>query len=145
MVLGFMQRFPNGEPTNFKEKILSGEKIHSIRQGDRWQAGYFLHMAYGVRTNTYQQFNQGVKALEKVISTQDVFMTLLNGKLEITVDDCYLTQLGIESLIKNDGVTRKQFIDWFFPKKAEVYSGQIIHWTGLKYTHRSPHPPLQHP
>jgi hypothetical protein len=67
MVLGFKKEFPWGGPTYFKEKILIGAgygpphppKIHTIRAGDRWGAGMTIHMANGVRTKNYQQFNIG--------------------------------------------------------------------------------------
>ena len=133
MILGFKKRFEDGEPTNFKEKILAGEKIHSMREGYRWKAGYYIHMAYGVRTKDYVQFNWNINELTECKSTQNVFMTFLDKQLEITVQGKDLSKDEIELLIKNDGLTREQFIKWFFPKKAEIWSGQIIHWTNFKY------------
>ena len=58
MILGFKQKFPWGEPTYFKEKILAGvgygpiagrPKIHTIWDGFRWEKGMNIQMAYGVR------------------------------------------------------------------------------------------------
>lgn len=34
---------PWGQPTNFKEKIQAGVKIHTFRMGDRWQPGMLIH------------------------------------------------------------------------------------------------------
>ncbi len=47
-VLTFSKVFPQkhinaGEPTNFKEKILSGEKIHTIRpETNKWKIGTLI-------------------------------------------------------------------------------------------------------
>ena len=48
MILAFKTKFPDGTTTDFVNKILNGSKIHTLRQGERWQAGYFVH--YGSRT-----------------------------------------------------------------------------------------------
>ena len=53
--------------------------------------------------------------------------------LEITIGNKYLEPLQIYLLIKNDGLTREQFLAWFFPKKVDEWSGKIIHWTDFKY------------
>jgi len=144
MLLGFKEFFHDGKPTFFKKKILAGVgivrenillgiKIHTIREGERWKPGYFIHMATGVRTKGYNQFNSSYPQLQKCISTQQIFMSYFDGMLEITVDNTYLSSHEIDTLIQNDGLTRDQFINWFFKKNADVWSGQIIHWTNFKY------------
>jgi len=100
MICGFQQKFPWGEPTWFREKILAGAgyattethplrqllnhilepKIHTIRPGNRWRAGMPIQMAYGVRTKNYQQFNKGIPELEKVVSVQHVKITWVGAK-----------------------------------------------------------------
>jgi hypothetical protein len=142
MILGFKQKFPDGTPTHFEEKIYAGvapelykdfePKIHSMREGERWRAGMDIQMAYGVRTKQYRQFNKGVSKLEKCISTQHVFMTY-DWQLEVSISGRELTPEEISVLIKNDGLTRQQFIDWFFPDNKDEWSGQIIHWTEFRY------------
>lgn len=140
MILGFKKQMPDGTETNFKEKIYAGvgliqgymPKLHSIREGERWSEGDIIHMAYGVRTKHYEQFNKGISELSTCISVQEIFMTY-DGALEITIDDSYMYFLDVEKLIANDGLTRSSFINWFFPSKKDYFSGQIIHWTNLKY------------
>ncbi|HEY9362182.1 MAG TPA: hypothetical protein VIQ00_02890 [Chitinophagaceae bacterium] len=132
MILGFKQQFPDNTPTNFKEKILSGEKIHSIRAGNRWKPGMSIQMAYGVRTKNYKQFNYCRSKFERCVSVQRIFITY-ECELEITVGMNELTPMQIAKLIKNDGLTRDQFIDWFLPEKVSEFSGQIIHWTDYQY------------
>jgi len=112
MVLGFKQKFPWGEPTCFREKILlcvagatPGKKVlcdfsqgfqklpkieiypklHTIRAGNRWKPGQKIHMAYGVRTKNYEQFNKGIPELEFVKSVQNIEMKLEPGCLLVTV------------------------------------------------------------
>jgi hypothetical protein len=135
MILAFKKTFPDSTATDFENKILQGSKIHTLREGERWQEGYFIHMATGVRTKKYNQFNTAREDLQKCKNTQEVFMTYNKyGALEVTIDDdLYLMQSQIDSLIRNDGLIREQFIAWFFPKGKDVWSGQIIHWTDFKY------------
>lgn len=144
MILGFKQLFEDRTPTFFEEKILSGVglmplhelagnmKIHSMREGCRWNSGMPIQMAYGVRTKHYRQFNKGIERLSTCISTQNVFMTL-GHVLEIVVDDRELMRSEVNMLILNDGLTYEEFIKWFFPKTAFMWKGQIIHWTYFKY------------
>lgn len=42
----------------FRQKILDGTKIHTIRDdpNDRWQAGKIIHAATGVMTKNYDCF-----------------------------------------------------------------------------------------
>jgi hypothetical protein len=132
MILGFKQKFKDGTPTNFESKILTGEKIHSLREGDRWRAGKSIQMAFGVRTKKYRQFNINNPELQTCISRQRIFMTH-TYEIEITIGYKYLMPHEIDLLIKNDGLTRQQFIDWFFPNKKDEWIGEIIHWTNFRY------------
>jgi hypothetical protein len=160
MILGFKQNFKDGSPTWFAAKILKGSKcdlyndykrivkafdelpfsppcpkIHSLREGKRWKPGMSIQMAYGVRSRNYYQFNSGATDLTTCKSTQDIFMTYDGYALEITVaHSIYMMPHQIDLLIKNDGLTREQFLGWFFPNKKDEWSGQIIHWTDFKYT-----------
>lgn len=133
MILGFKQQFPDKTPTNFKEKILSGEKIHSIRAGYRWSLGMTIQMAYGVRTKNYNQFNKERSGLDQCLGLQMIDMCFKSGMLSIVVDGIYLGGESEFLLFKNDGLTATQFLNWFFPKGKGEFSGQIIHWTNFKY------------
>ena len=145
MILGFKTHLQDGMPTFFEQKIKLGigipqlwgidiPKIHSLREDvhDRWQAGNSIQMAYDVRTKNYRQFNNDIPELSTCKSTQEIFMTY-NWCVEISVDDRYLHRKEIEQLIDNDGLTERQFVDWFFPKGKTKFSGKIIHWTDFKY------------
>ncbi|MDI3319151.1 hypothetical protein [Pinibacter soli] len=143
MILGFKKKFADGTPTLFKEKILAGvglipmsaandlKKIHSLREGDRWRSGMEIHMAYGVNTKQYVQFNKGIPELSKCKSTQEVFMLLYRGILVVHIDGHNFNDVNL--LITNDGLTDQQFTDWFFPNSDSIWRGQIIHWTDFRY------------
>jgi hypothetical protein len=146
MTLGFKTTFTDGTPTHFVEKIMASvpkfkfayqafePKIHSLREDphNRWKKDAHIHMATGVRSNYYKQFNEGIAELEKCKSTQRIFMTL-DFALEITVDGKYLHFDEVQLLIKNDGLNYNQFVKWFFPDGMGEWSGKIIHWTDFKY------------
>lgn len=135
MILGFKQQFADGTPTDFERKILTGEKIHSIRAGERWYAGMSIQMAFGVRTKNYRQFNKGIDNLSTALHVQKVFMTYAgHGLPDIVIGMLnYLTPAETLKLIANDGLTKEQFIAWFFPGGKGNLKGQVIHWTDFKY------------
>jgi hypothetical protein len=133
MILGFKQKFPDGTPTNFKEKILKGTKIHSMREGDRWRKGLSIQMAYGVRSKQYEQFNKGISQFETCKSVQKVEMErLISGALKVKIDGRQLYEFEIVALIQNDGLSVERFMKWFF-HRHNSWKGQIIHWTDYKY------------
>jgi hypothetical protein len=136
MILGFKTHFPDGELTYLEEQIIDGTKIHSLREDPkgRWRKGRSIQMATGVRSKQYEQFNKGLERLETCTGIQHCSMTYhADEVLKILVDDRSLMPHEIQDLIKNDGLTRKHFVEWFFPKKNQEWSGKIIHWTNFRY------------
>jgi hypothetical protein len=141
MIIGFKKTFPWGSPTLFKEKILGSfqcnghrAKYHSIRKGERWAPGMFIHLAYGVRTKKYECFQLAtVKTVQRIIiSARDKkILTARRG-----IDNNYiihfrkLKEFEIENLAVNDGFDSvTDFWKWF----DQDMSGQIISWTGKLY------------
>lgn len=139
MLLGF-KKYINGQPTHFKEKILAclskngyTPKLHTIRKSKRFMPGTKLHMAYGVRTKFYEQFNYDIPELEKCESTQDIKIEWKDDWVEIFIDgkiinaeNCFKVHL----LAQNDGFDSiNDFLEYF----NENFEGQIIHWTDFKY------------
>lgn len=120
MILSFKNQFP--------EKILSGSKIHSIREDPhgRWKPGRKIHMATGVRTKKYHCFKESV-----CVSVQ-IFTIYLDqsGSLVVWIDGHKLQVNEIKNLTINDGFgSIKDFRQWFHSD----FQGRIIHWTDLKY------------
>ena len=157
MVLGFKTKI-DGKLTYFVQKILACvmpeykkefiPKIHSIRNGNRWKAGMLIHMATGVRTKNYFQFNQNIRGLEQCKSVQsidiqyslDYIYVIIDGKTEAiwrnhkSLDnDFYSNEIDcpmIFQLAKNDGFNSvTDFFRWF----NSNFKGQIIHWTDFRY------------
>lgn len=141
MILGFKTINPfTGHPTGFVEKILVGNKIHSIREGNRWKKGDFIHMATGVRSKNYNQFNANQPYLQICTGTQRIIIVITQKKaLNIPYDDIIVLIDGkklptrwLIMLVKNDGFNNlTDFILWFKHSKGFVY--QIVHWTKFRY------------
>lgn len=91
MVIGFKEQFV--------QKILSGEKFHTIRRdkNNRWKKGMIMHMATGMRTKKYKQFAQrvctGTQRIEIYPEKRQVaFLSATEGT------SFFLDEKGIESL-----------------------------------------------
>jgi hypothetical protein len=133
MNLGFKERF--------KDLILSGEKIHTIREDstDRWQYGMKIHFATGIRTKNYNCFKEG-----ECINTQKIeFKWKQHNKglvseswgVQVFIDGRNVTNEGdvIDELAKNDGFNdRKEFFEWEAWNKKN-FKGKIINWTNKLY------------
>lgn len=141
MILGFKTTH-NGRFTLFAQKVLANvsptykadfiPKTHTIRKGRRWKAGDKIHMATGVRTPKYTQFNKGLAGLDTVISVQEIqIKNMFNDRDGIFVDGRKLDDKEIILLAMNDGFNSvDELWDWF---PMQDFEGQIIHWTSLKY------------
>jgi hypothetical protein len=128
-VITFSQTFPTyhprrGEPTGFVEKILNGQKVHTIRAGHRWKAGdWFNPRVWSGKPYTSKQitFAPDIQ-VKKVwnIQRDDYGIFSIEGK------DIY----GIDTLAKNDGLTTDDLWRWIkWPME-----GQIICWSDeIKY------------
>lgn len=139
MILGFKTKV-NGKLTHFVQKILAcvmaewaeayTPKKHTIRHGKRWKAGMKLHLATGVRTKDYFQFNENIKGLEVCKSVQDIKITHYGDAMFVTVDGKHMPAEKVEQLALNDGFENvNDFVKWF----NSDFEGQIIHWTDLRY------------
>lgn len=129
MVIGFNPRF--------KEKILDGSKIHTLREdaSNRWKAGRKMHMATGVRTKNYHCFKRDLcNGCQRV--------ELLPKKREILIHN------GIKMMrllpqhhlffVRNDGFdTVEEFWQWFEAEakkyNVDVLFRKLIHWTDYRY------------
>ena len=132
MILSFKQQF--------KQKILDGSKIHTIREDKprRWKAGNSIQAATGVRTKNYDCFFE-----DSCKSTQKIIIEHFPGHVEIFIDgyifgrahhhglnDIYDWSNCIEELAKNDGFDNlRDFFKWF----DSDFIGKIIHWTDKTY------------
>ena len=127
MILGFQQeRVP---------KILSGTKIHTIREDKhrRWKTGRKIHFATGVRTKNYNQFKLGF-----CVSVQTITMDFRVYPVPFIVDGKLLSTVDKLRLVENDGFDNYFDLFNFFGKPYDYFfSGVIIHWTSFKYHKKS--------
>lgn len=114
--------------SQFKQPILDGTKIHSIREDphNRWRPGMKIHAATGVRTKNYQCFS-----LLKCVSVQPIVLSKGLGFRDARVNGNHIDPY---QLSENDGFEFVgDFFEWFFPNGEGVFKGKIIHWTDFQY------------
>ncbi len=148
MILGFKKQF--------KQSILNGTKIHTIREDkhNRWKANNKIHFATGVRTKNYNQFFNlvciSVQPIILVNHGNHVYCNIQTDENNYIHNDCvehehikwysgHLNQKGglLGDLCKNDGLSWADFKGWFVPKHGDKFTGKIIHWTDFRYTAES--------
>jgi hypothetical protein len=131
MILGFKRNFPWGEPTEFKEQIQAGIKIHSMRADtvNRWHAGRAITMVYRGKNYRIEEY---IKVCV-CISTQQVVIKYAKPNLlpDVYVDGRLLELDEVHTLAINDGF--KDGINDFFNWFNKDWQGKLIHWTDLKY------------
>lgn len=122
MILGFKPQF--------KERILAGTKIHSIRENNsrRWSPGMKIQFATGIRTKNYNQFWEA-----ELISLQKFeikYSSISKTSLVILIDEYPINGYFHSLLAKNDGFDSvKDFLQFF----NKDFCGWILHWTQFKY------------
>ncbi|TGN08588.1 hypothetical protein [Leptospira bandrabouensis] len=118
MIIGFNERFV--------PKILSGEKIHTIREDahNRWSPGRIMNMATGVRTKKYHEFATSICTLTVpiIINPEKERVLIENGSGLVYRYD------GVLAFAKNDGFdTLEDFWKWFH----EYQERKLIYWAPL--------------
>lgn len=145
MILGFKTQTPWRTPTNFEEKLRSGEKIHTIRAdlAGRWKAGNSIQGYYYPRTKRMRKIFEGeCKSVQPIKISYDPDYCEKKGSepvVEVLIEGVTgpepmffwktLNVMEIEQLALNDGLTVQQFFKWL----NEDFEGKIIHFTDFKY------------
>lgn len=117
-----------GEPTNFPQKIESGEKIHTIRGNlDLWLKR-FEQIARGeARLSIRVWTDKPYRSPQQEIAS----LTNLDG---IGVEELNLHRadhIEPKDLAKNDGLCLEDYISWF--KDYNLSKLAIIHFTKFRY------------
>lgn len=127
-VITFSKVFPvyhprRGEPTEFVGKILSGEKKHTIRAGNRWKVGERV----SARTWTDKPYRSKQSEFAELV-LEKIWDILLKNDGSIYVNGKYLGPKTLDSriysLAKNDGLGILDLCYWF----NKPFSGQILCW-----------------
>lgn len=129
-----------GSPTGFRDKVLSGSKIHTIRSNYSWwkskeekiQKG---DMYLSLREWTDKPYNSPQEEWKQVEN-----VGLQRIRIEYCKDTgCIMTVIdgkAIDPIVtaKNDGLDLSDFVEWFFgSKKSKVFEGVVIHFTDFRY------------
>ena len=129
MILGFKPQF--------KQLILDGTKIHSIRvdQHKRWKPGMKIHFATGVRTKNYEQFKEGLcVSVQELRIEWDPSTPMLHN---IFIDGKRQGPSVIYDLAVNDGFINPWYmVGFFIPASTDrsiIKPLRIIHWTYFRY------------
>lgn len=119
---------------NAKHYNKAKPKLHTIRAGNRWEAGMDIHFAINSRSKNYFQFApvipcvsvQEIEIIHTGYSPNTPVVYVHNGKSLMNP----LSYSEIEILAQNDGFDSvEQFFAWF----NKDFTGQLIHWTDLRY------------
>lgn len=133
MILSFKKQFI--------EPILSGSKIHTIREdkNNRWISGRSIQFADGVRTKLYNEFKTGTcfrtQEIEFKWTKHNAGLVSESWGVRVFIDGINVINSDntIDQLAWNDGFkNRKEFFEWEAWNKKN-FKGKIIHWTDLKY------------
>lgn len=124
-----------GESTEFVEKVERKEKIHTIRKNYEYWRKRFEKINNGkaylsLRTWTGTPYKSKQKEFLKLYNTDGIGIE----KLETLPFGNHVEEtVWIEKveLAKNDGLTYKDFKDWFNNPQDEPYG--IIHFTNFRY------------
>ena len=117
MILGFNEAFIPA--------ILSGAKIHTIREGFRWQAGAVAHFC----ARAYQPDQYEFWEPLPILAIQDIELNI-NA---LRVDGRLLGAAELLALAKADGFATTAELLAFFAGKPMPFIGQLLHWTMLRY------------
>ena len=124
---------------SFKEKILEGTKIHTIRtdRTERWKKGMKISFWRGNPRNTNaiikpHQFHEA-----NCCYVQKIEMTFYPESTEIIIDNRKLSADEVSELSINDGfesvIEMRQWFSCNLSAESDSFKGRLIHWTKKKY------------
>lgn len=149
IVITVSKQFPktkrrSGEPTQFREKLTKGEKIHTIRRNyDLWRVnaekmergGYYLSIRQWLG-KPYRTKQEEIRQIHHPIGVQRISLHWYADREELkaVVDG---VEVNPKQIAKNDGLSYEDFVDWFFEGEMEEdahFDGVVIHFTPFRYT-----------
>jgi hypothetical protein len=119
MILGFDELFVPA--------IVAGTKIHTIRAGQRWQAGEVAHFCVHAGQPTQYEFwpPQPVRLVQSIELTST----------ELRVDGRLLPPAELLALAQADGFPTAEALlaHPYFVARPLPFLGQLVHWTACRY------------
>jgi hypothetical protein len=116
-ILGFNESFISA--------IVAGQKIHTIRAGQRWQAGDVAHFC--ARAGQPDQYEFWPPHAVQLVQTIELTTS------ELRVDDRALGTAELLVLAQADGFATAADLFAFFADKVLPFQGQLLHWTDCRY------------
>lgn len=131
MRLNFKRTFPfdRERPTNFREKIMTGQKKHTLREDpkERWRIGMRIDFTEGSRFKPDIFCNDFLHGKQRITMRYNAETDMLF----IRVGSFALDSETMEKFIKNDGFDDvRDFIRWFFTGDCFELDG-YKHWDGF--------------
>lgn len=129
-----------GAETYFAEKILSGEKLHTLRGNYQYWSKIIAKVNAGEAVLSVRYWSGKPYKSTQVEITK--FTKLGEQRFRINafgyldIDGKLLTLEKTTEIAKNDGLALQDFYDWFKFKKLlpnSQINGIIIHFTNFKY------------
>jgi hypothetical protein len=141
-VLTVSTKFPKGhiregEPTNFVEKILNGEKIHTIRGNYPLWYNRIKEVQAG-KAKISLRYWSGKPYNSKQVEFKCLYDSDFVGIQDVEFDD-YMYSCCIDRRrttfvnCKNDGLSDEDFESWFKKELSSNGVFVIIHFTGFRY------------
>ena len=117
MMLGFDEAFVPA--------IIAGTKIHTIRAGQRWQAGEVAHFC--VRAGQPGHYEFWPPRPVQLVQAVELTAT------ELRVDGRLLAPTELLALAQADGFPTAAALLAYFADKPLPFHGQLLHWTAGRY------------
>lgn len=117
MTLGFDEAFIPA--------ILAGTKVHTIRAGQRWQAGDVAHFCARAQQPDCYEFWPA----RPVLLVQHIELTTT----EVRVEGRLLPPTQLLALAQADSFATEIELLAYFADKPLPFRGQLVHWTDCRY------------
>lgn len=117
MILGFDE--------SFIPAIVAGNKVHTIRAGQRWQAGIIAQFCARAQQPDRYEF----WAPLPIRLVQEIELTAT----ELRVDGRLLPPAELLALAQADGFATAAELLAYFADKPLPFWGQLVHWTDCRY------------
>jgi len=118
MILGFNEEFIPA--------IVAGTKIHTIRAGQRWQAGVVAQFcARAQQPDCYEFWPPRPVRLVQAVE--------LTATEELRIDGRLLSAAEFLAVAQADGFATTAALLAFFASQPRPFRGQLVHWTNCRY------------
>jgi len=143
----FLKDHPRaGESTGFREKVLSKEKKHTVRKHTPYWVKNIKKIidkeaVLSIREWTEKPYASKQSEIEKLseIGFESIVIDS-DGNFYIGARRKALSNEELTILAKNDGLSLKDFLDWFevdkLIKNKTRFTGIIIHFTKMRYNEK---------